>query len=91
MNRRNRYLGAVLVIAALMTSCATQPAPVGGADLPGFWLGLWHGLTILFSLIASIFTDCRIYAFPNSGGWYDFGFVLGASACFGGTGASARG
>jgi hypothetical protein len=38
----------------------------------------------------SIFTDVRIYAFPNSGGWYDFGFFLGAASFFGGGGASAR-
>jgi hypothetical protein len=81
--------GAVPLIVFL-ASCATQPHPVA-FDPPGFWLGLWHGFTILFSLIGSIFTDCRIYAFPNSGGWYDFGYVLGASAFLGGSSASARG
>jgi hypothetical protein len=90
VKRRHFYFGGLLLMAALVTSCATQPMPTGGADLPGFWLGFWHGLAMLFSLVASIFTDCRIYAFPNSGGWYDFGFVLGASACFGGGAASAR-
>ena len=55
----------------------------------GFFGGLWHGFIILFSLIGSIFTDVRIYSFPNSGGWYDFGFFLGASAFLGGSGASA--
>jgi len=45
---------------------------------------------MLFSLIGSIFTDVRIYAFPNSGGWYDFGFFLGAASFLGGGGASAR-
>ena len=40
-------------------------------------MGLLHGFLVLFSLIGSIFTDVRIYAFPNSGGWYDLGFVLG--------------
>jgi hypothetical protein len=54
-------------------------------DPPGFWRGLLHGFTILFSLIASIFTDHRIYAYPNAGGWYDLGFFLGASAFLGGS------
>jgi hypothetical protein len=49
-----------------------------------------HGFTILFSLIGSTFTDYRIYAFPNSGGWYDFGYFLGAAMFLGGGGASAR-
>jgi hypothetical protein len=46
-------------------------------------MGFWHGLTILFSLIGSIFTDVRIYAFPNSGGWYDLGFFLGSALFLG--------
>jgi hypothetical protein len=37
-----------------------------------------------------MFTDFRIYAFPNSGGWYDFGYLLGAMGFLGGGGASAR-
>jgi hypothetical protein len=45
---------------------------------------------MFFSLIGSIFTETRIYAFPNSGGWYDFGYFLGAAAFFGGSGAGAR-
>ena len=45
---------------------------------------------MVFSLIASVFTEYRIYAYPNSGGWYDLGFVIGASICLGGGGASAR-
>lgn len=75
---------AVLVAA----SCATQSVPAD-ADAPGFFSGLLHGFLIFFSLIGSIFTDYRIYAFPNSGGWYDFGFFLGATAVLGGAGASS--
>lgn len=73
--------------AILAASCATQPLQAD-ADLPGFFSGLLHGFLIFFSLIGSIFTDYRIYAFPNSGGWYDFGFFLGATAVLGGAGAS---
>ena len=56
---------------------------------PGFLYGLMHGFLILFSFIGSLFTDVRIYAFPNSGGWYDFGYVIGAALFLGGGGASA--
>jgi|GEM_PF-5247349 len=52
-------------------------------------MGIVHGFCILFSLIGSIFTDFRIYAFPNSGGWYDFGYFIGA-AMFLGTGGASR-
>lgn len=76
---------ALLVLAALalVAGCATQPAPVD-LDVPGFWSGLLHGFLILFTLVGSIFTDYRIYAFPNSGGWYDLGYVIGAVLFIGG-------
>jgi hypothetical protein len=42
-------------------------------------MGVWNGLTVFFGLIGHLFDNSiRIYAFPNSGGWYDFGFFLGA-------------
>jgi hypothetical protein len=75
--------------ALLLQSCATQP-PSPGFGPPGFLLGLLHGFLILFSFIGSLFTDVRIYAFPNSGGWYDFGYLIGAMAFLGGGGAGAR-
>jgi hypothetical protein len=57
---------------------------------PGFFHGFLHGFLILFSFIGSLFTDIRIYSFPNAGGWYDLGFLLGAASFLGGGGASAR-
>ena len=76
------------VIASLLVGCAYQPRPAT-YDPPGFWSGLFHGFLIIFSFIGGLFTDARIYAFPNSGGWYDFGFLIGASMFLGGGGASA--
>jgi hypothetical protein len=60
-------------------------------DPPGFFSGLFHGfiILILFSLLGSIFMDIRIYAFPNSGFFYDLGFLIGAAGFFGGAGASS--
>lgn len=87
--RRLRPLALLAVVAAVLSACATQPTPQA-LDPPGFWAGLFHGFTILFSLIGSIFMDNRIYAFPNSGGWYDFGFFLGTSMFLGGGAAGAR-
>jgi hypothetical protein len=67
-----------LAAAVCLASCATQPIPT--VDSPGFVLGFVHGLTAIVSLVASLFIRVRIYAFPNSGFWYDAGFVLGFSA-----------
>jgi len=36
--------------------------------------------------IGSVWWDIRVYAFPNGGIWYDFGFVIGAAIFFGAAG-----
>ncbi len=81
----------LFLAAALFTAgCATQSVEVIPVTLPGFWSGLLHGFILLFSFIASLFTEYRIYAFPNAGVWYDFGFLLGVLFFFGGGGAGSR-
>lgn len=89
--QRNRRLVLLLIAAGglFLASCATQPYP-SAYDPPGFFSGLLHGFLIVFSFIGSLFTDYRIYAFPNSGGWYDFGYLIGAGIFLGGAGGSAR-
>ena len=63
-----------------------------GARSAGFLAGLWHGLLFPLTFVISLFTpDVRIYETNNSGRWYDFGFVLGASISAGGGGSSAGG
>ncbi|HJS13486.1 MAG TPA: hypothetical protein VJ795_00305 [Rheinheimera sp.] len=80
-----------IVAAGILAGCATQPiASLSETEPMSFSMGLFHGFCIVFSLIASYFTDVRIYAFPNSGGFYDLGFVIGAALFLGGGGASAR-
>jgi hypothetical protein len=67
----------ILVLCVALVGCAAQPMP-DAYDPPGFFSGLWHGCIMFFALIGHIFDDSiRIYAFPNSGGWYDFGYFLG--------------
>jgi len=77
------------IVALVLAGCATQPAPHGTA-LPGFFYGLLHGFLILFSFVGSLFTNVRIYSYPNAGHWYDFGYVLGALLFLGGSGASSK-
>jgi hypothetical protein len=76
---------ALIGVALVLSACATQPTP-NAFDPPGFLMGFLHGFLSLFSLVGSFFWDVRVYAFPNSGRWYDVGFVLGAACFFGATG-----
>ena len=81
----------VLVLAAtfFFTGCATHS--LGQlSNPPGFLKGLLHGFILLFSFIGSLFTDYEIYAYPNAGGWYNFGYLLGVMMFFGGGGAGAK-
>jgi hypothetical protein len=81
------FIGLCTVVS-LLASCAYQPG-LSSYDPPGFWSGVIHGFLILFSFIGSLFTEVRIYAFPNSGSWYDFGYLLGATMFLGGGGAAS--
>jgi hypothetical protein len=73
--------GAVFVVVALLslTACAATEAPAAVAPgAPGFLLGLWHGFIFPVAWVISLFApSVAIYAVPNNGGWYDFGYFLG--------------
>ena len=63
---------------ALTACAATQAADAVAPNAPGFWLGLWHGFIFPVAWVVSLFVpSVAIYAVPNSGGWYDFGYFLG--------------
>lgn len=66
-------------LSCLHNACvATQDAHTVAATAPGFWQGLWHGLIFPLAWVVSLFTDqVAVYAVPNNGGWYDFGYFLG--------------
>jgi hypothetical protein len=84
MKTAQRYfkrLIVLLVLGFVMISCAdvTSIDACVYDDPYGFWGGLWHGIIAPFSFIGSLFfDDIAMYAVNNNGGWYDFGFVLGA-------------
>ena len=46
-------------------------------DPPGFLYGIWHGLIAPWTLIVRFWLDIQMYAIPNSGWFYDCGFLLG--------------
>lgn len=86
---RASYVIIPVVALLLLAGCATQPN-VGNYSTPGFFLGLFHGLLAPLSLVGSLFVDVRVYAFPNSGWWYDFGFVLSCLGWAGGASAASN-
>jgi hypothetical protein len=79
MKRLARRLVALAPLAAL-SACAHEvsSAVAHTPDTPGFLLGLWQGFIFPVAWVLSLFVpDIAIYAVPNTGGWYDFGYFLG--------------
>lgn len=85
---KKKNLLFIMLLMFLFTACAdvenVQECVKGHTY--GFWGGLWHGMTIFFSGIGSLIDDeIAIFAVNNNGGWYNFGFMLGACGFVGGT------
>ena len=68
-----------LAPALTLAACAaTQQSDAVAPGSPGFLLGLWHGFIFPVAWVVSLFApQVAIYAVPNNGGWYDFGYFLG--------------
>ncbi len=79
---KKRIAFVLLASLILLSACnagsnslANVETPDG--DLAGFWLGLWHGFIVLFTFIVSLFNNnVGIYEAHNTGGWYNFGFLM---------------
>ena len=84
-------LVAAPILALLLSGCAARQSPLAvQPGAPGFLEGLWHGFIFPIAWGFSLFTDkVALYAVPNNGGWYDFGFFLGV-VVFGVGAAGAR-
>jgi len=70
----------------VMLGCAAgDVARWNAANPAGFWAGLWHGMIAVITFIISLFSKTvRMYELHNTGGWYDFGFLLGVLLIWGG-------
>jgi hypothetical protein len=94
---RQNIVFFILIVVALMflASCAAGPNKMENSEnregkVAGFWSGLWHGFIALFTFFISLFSDkVGIYEVHNSGGWYNFGFILGVMIFFSGSGGGA--
>ena len=81
-----RILVLVTVALALAACVAKQSTNAVSPTAPGFLEGVWHGFIFPIAWIISLFTDkIAVYAVPNNGAWYNFGYFVGI--CFLGVGA----
>jgi len=86
-----------MAIFLMITACAPgsneslNTASPDSMVVAGFWRGLWHGIIAPVTFFISLFIDnINLYEVHNNGGWYDFGFVIGAGIIFGGGGRASR-
>ncbi|MFT5772297.1 MAG: hypothetical protein ACI9UV_002289 [Algoriphagus sp.] len=93
MKNNLKSLLPFILLLLLFSSCA-EVANIEDCvtDEPyGFFFGVWHGVLAPVSFVLSVFMeDVAMYAVNNTGGWYDFGFVLGAGILFGGGGNASN-
>ena len=87
---RSMVVGTAVVLLGFLVCGCMAGDPQFTADRPAnFWLGLWHGAISWIALVAGLFVEgVQVYERNNTGGWYDFGFLLGATSIWGG-GSSA--
>ncbi len=86
-------IGIVLVAAAVYIIVFHVGMPT--RDLSGapanFWVGLWQGLIIYLSFIASWFdNNIVLYQLNNNGFWYNFGYLIGLWAAIGAFAGGSR-
>ena len=92
--KRFALLLLLLTVVAL-TACTAGPSELTNVadedgDVAGFWQGLWHGFISPFTFIVSLFSaTVEVFEVHNNGNWYVAGFLMGASAVFGGSGGGA--
>ncbi|MCG8489814.1 MAG: hypothetical protein MI756_20255 [Chromatiales bacterium] len=75
----------ILLSVIMLASCTAGDSQFTAEHPAGFFWGLWHGVISVVSLVIHLFNDnVLVYEVDNSGGWYDFGFLLGVIMVWGG-------
>ena len=86
----------IILLVILVTSCfpggnVSEGVASEFGITAGFLRGLWHGFIAPFTFVVSLFTDgIHMYEVHNNGGWYNFGFVIGAGIIFSGSGRASK-
>jgi len=82
--KKNSKLILLLSFVLLFTACTAGDTQFAEQNKAGFFYGLWHGIISFITLIIHIFNDAvMIYETKNTGGWYDFGFLVGVTSIWG--------
>jgi hypothetical protein len=87
---RKAHMLVLLILGLMIAGCVAGPNPAEDTlredgKIAGFWQGLWHGIISPITFIISLFSEnIHFYEVHNNGGWYNFGFALGAGILAGG-------
>jgi hypothetical protein len=76
----SRGITTVLIFSLVIAGCGFAGAAPAWSEPPGFVVGVWHGLLAPYTLVIRFFLDIHMYAVPNSGWFYDCGFLIGVGA-----------
>ena len=75
----------VIILLALLTSCAPGDGTNTAEHPAGFFSGIWHGWIAPVTLVISLFNkDIGIYEVNNVGFWYNLGYYMAIISGFGG-------
>ncbi len=88
-------IGLAVLAVAIYITVYHVGMPTRNVDLSGapanFWLGLWQGLIVCLSFIASWFdNNIVLYQVYNDGFWYNLGYIIALFVSVGGGGGAFR-
>lgn len=94
MNTQGKLTVRFLLLISFLfflTACTAGDIQFNEQNPAGFWYGLWHGVIAVITLIIHLFnSNVMVYEVHNTGGWYDFGFLLGVITVWSGGGCHIK-
>jgi len=90
VNRKKVLVVGLILMILFVSNCAPNNERFDEKPA-GFWAGIWHGLICWVTFFISLFTNSvSIYEVDNTGGWYNFGFLIGATIILSGSGGAGK-
>ncbi len=84
LNAARRAIPWCFLAIILVAGCAAGDPQFTSKTPAGFWVGVWHGIISCVTLILGIWNHgVKVYEVDNTGGWYDFGFLIGVTMLWG--------